>query len=104
MPCCVIALLAFFGPRFILAMLWVFNNAYLSRAYVNFFIPCLGFMFLPWTTLGYAFAINSFAGATFFGLDIIGVIIVVLALVLDLVSYGGSGYGNRNQIRRYTSK
>ena len=102
MPCCILALLLLLGPRFVLAMVWIFNNAYLSRAFTNFFVPCLGFLFLPWMTLAFAFAFNTFPGAQLFGLDTTGMIIVALGLVLDILSYPGSGYGNRNQIRRYT--
>jgi hypothetical protein len=102
MPCCILALLAILGPRFVLLMLWIFNNAYLSRVFDNFFVPCLGFVFLPWTTLAYAFAINSnFVGSQLFGLDTTGIIVVLLGLVLDIFAHGGGGYGNRSRIRSY---
>src|SRR5581483_12400675 len=103
MPCCIIALLALIGPRFVLAMIWIFNNQYLSRVYTNFIILCLGFIFLPWTTLAYAFAANSFAGAQLLGLDTTGVIIVAIGVLFDFLSYGGGGYGNRSRIRGYVS-
>ena len=95
MPCCILALLLVLGPRFVLAMMWIFNNAYTSRAFESFIVPCLGFMFLPWTTLAYIFAFNSFAGTQLLGLDTTGIILVIGGLVLDILSYGGSRYGNR---------
>lgn len=102
MPCCILALLAVLGPRFILVMLWIFNNAYVSRAFTNFFVPCLGFLLLPWTTLAYAFSINTnFVGSQLFGLDNTGLVIVLLGFVLDILSHGGGGYGNRARIRGY---
>ncbi len=101
MPCCIIALLALFGPRLILFGIWLFNNPYLQRATDNFFIQCLGFLFLPWTLLAYVFAINTFTAGPYMGLDTTGLIIVILGLVLDILSYGGSGYGNRDRIRGY---
>ena len=53
MPCCIIALLAFFGPRLILLGIWLFNNPYLQNAVSNFFLQCLGFIFLPWMLLAW---------------------------------------------------
>lgn len=101
MPCCVLALLAFLGPRFVLLMVWIFNNAYLSRAFDTFIVPCLGFIFLPWTTIAYVFAFNTFRGNQALGLDTTGLILVIVGLVLDILAYSGSGYGNRERFRRY---
>ena len=44
--CCVLALLAFVGPRVVLFLLWLFTD-YLSRAFDSLLIPLLGFLFLP---------------------------------------------------------
>jgi len=105
MPCCILALLAIFGPRLILILVWIFNNPYLSRVYNTFIIPCLGFIFLPWVTLAYAFAANTFPSVTgFAGLDTPGVIVVLLGLLLDILSYSGSGWGNRHRIRGYYAR
>jgi hypothetical protein len=103
MPCCVLALLAIFGPRLILVGIWLFNNPYLQRAVDSFILQCLGFLFLPWTLLAYVFSINTLPGGQFMGLDTTGVIIVILGLVLDILSYTGSGYGNRDRLRGYVS-
>lgn len=92
--CCAGAILLFFGPRVLLAVMWLFNNNYLNRAYDNFIVPLLGFVFLPWTTLAYAFAVNTFGG-----LSGLGLIVVIVALLVDLASYGGSAYGNRRRLR-----
>jgi hypothetical protein len=99
MPCCAIAILALFGPRLLLVLIWLLNNDYLSRAYANFIIPCIGFLFLPWTTLAYAFAVNTFGGLGTEGLIAVGV-----GLLLDVLSYGGSGWGNRDRLRGYAGR
>lgn len=101
MPCCALALLAIFGPRLILVLIWIFNQPYLNRVFDNLIVPLLGFLFLPWTTLAYAFAFNSFRGTTLFGLDTVGTIVLVIGFLIDIGSYGGGGYGNRNRIRSY---
>ncbi|MBI4671228.1 MAG: hypothetical protein HY741_06115 [Chloroflexi bacterium] len=99
MPCCIIALLAVFGPRFLLVGIWLFNNPYLARATDSFLLQCLGFLFLPWTLLAYAFSINTFPAGQYMGLDTVGLVVTLLGLLLDILSYGGSGYGNRNRFR-----
>jgi len=102
MPCCILALLALLGPRIVLAGIWIFNNPYYYNAINSFILQCLGFIFLPWVTLAYIFAFNSFPGAQLFGLNTTGIIIVGLGLLLDILSYTGSGWGNRKRIPGYS--
>jgi hypothetical protein len=102
MPCCILAVLALFGPRLVLAGIWLFNNPYMAVAVNSFLIQCLGFLFLPWTLLAYIFAFHISPGASFMGLDTTGVIIVIGGVVLDILAYSGSGWGNRERIRGYT--
>ncbi|HYK99212.1 MAG TPA: hypothetical protein VEU77_12550 [Candidatus Acidoferrales bacterium] len=74
---------AFVGPRFALFVLFLFSE-YLTRAFDTFFIPFLGFLFLPWTTLAYAVAQNSFGG-----LHDIGLLLVILGVLADIGVFGG---------------
>jgi hypothetical protein len=74
---------AFVGPRFALFVLFLFSE-YLTRAYDTFVIPFLGFLFLPWTTLAYAVAQNSFGG-----LHDIGLLLVILGVLADVGVFGG---------------
>ena len=83
MPCCLILLVAFLGPRIAIVLLALFTT-YLGRAYDNFLIPFLGFLFLPWTTLAYAWAINTNGEVS--GMYMVVVIIAVLG---DLGVFGG---------------
>ena len=88
--CCVLVALAFFGPRFALALLFLFSD-YLNRAFDTFVIPFLGFVFLPWTTLAYAFAQNSMGGV-----HDLGLVLVILGLLADVGVFGGGArYRNR---------
>jgi hypothetical protein len=89
MPCLLtLVVLAF--PRLILFLMWLFSN-YLDTAYHGLLIPLLGFIFLPITTIVYAWMMNS-------GLPIQGfnLLILVIAVLLDAGSHtGGAGYYRR---------
>lgn len=87
--CCVLALLAFLGPRLALVLLWLFTN-YLSRAFDGLLLPLLGFLFLPWTTIAFAIAQNEFGGPSG-----IGLLVIVLGLLADIGVLGGGARGRR---------
>jgi hypothetical protein len=87
--CCVLILLAFFTPRIVLFILWVFTT-YLSRAYDGFVLPFLGFLFLPATTLAYAIAQNELGG-----LNGLGLIVVLIGLAVDIGLLGGGASRRR---------
>jgi hypothetical protein len=87
--CCVLILLAFFTPRIVLFVLWLFTN-YLSRAYDGFVLPLLGFLFLPATTLAYAIAQNELGG-----LNGLGIIVVLIGLAVDIGLLGGGASRRR---------
>ena len=88
MPC-LVALLALISPRLALFALWLFSNL-LDRAYEGWLLPLLGFFLLPWTTLAYAVMWDTGTNAVG-GLEWL---VVVLALVADLASFGGGrSYG-----------
>jgi hypothetical protein len=87
--CCVLALLAFLGPRLVLVLLWFFTN-YLNRAFDGFLIPLLGFLFLPWTTIAWAIAQNEFGGPSG-----IGLLAIAIGFLLDIGVLGGGARGRR---------
>ena len=89
MPCLVAAVALLF-PRLVIVLLAVFGT-YLHDAYETPLWPLLGFIFLPFTTLAYALAMN--AGG---GLAGIYLVIFVIAVLLDLGSFGGS-YSSRGR-------
>ncbi len=83
MPCLVlIVFLAF--PRIALVLLFLFSN-YLQHAYHGLIVPLLGFLFLPLTTLAYAWMANTGRPTT--GINLL---ILIVAVVIDL---GGLGHG-----------
>jgi hypothetical protein len=86
---CLIALLGLITPRVVMVVLWLFTD-YLSRAFDTFIWPLLGFIFLPTTTLAYAVAQNSFDG-----LRGIGLVLFVLAILVDLGLLGGGATSRR---------
>ena len=90
MPC-FIALIAYFFPRVILILIWLFSD-YLRNAYHTVLWPLLGFIFMPLTTLAYAFAINSNGAVT--GMY---AFLMIIAALLDL---GTHGFGSSSRRRR----
>ncbi len=83
MPCLLLVLALAF-PRVILALLFFLSN-YLQRAYHNLLLVLLGFIFLPLTTLVYAWMVNNHRPP----LDTINFIMLILAVVIDLGGLGG---------------
>jgi hypothetical protein len=83
MPC-LLALIALAAPRAVIVLLVIFTD-YIGRAYDSLIIPFLGFLFLPTTTLAYAFGINT-RGA----IDGIYLVLVIAAVLLDLGVIGGT--------------
>ena len=88
---CVLALLAMVSPRLAIFFVWVFTNR-MSVAFDHGWMGVVGFLFLPWTTLAWTFCYAPVRGVSGFGW-----IIVVLALVTDLGTYGGSSQMKRRQ-------
>ncbi|MEX2047098.1 MAG: hypothetical protein WEE03_08030 [Chloroflexota bacterium] len=84
-----LVLLAFFTPRIVLFILWLFTD-YLSRAFESWPLPMLGFLFLPATTLAYAIAQNEFGG-----LNGIGLIVLLIGFAVDVGLLGGGARQRR---------
>ncbi len=84
MPCLLfIVVLAF--PRVALLLMF-FLSTYLERAYHGVLVPLLGFIFLPFTTIVYAWMVNN--GLPIAGLNLLW---LGLAVLIDLGSLGGGG-------------
>jgi hypothetical protein len=89
---CLTGIVAAFSRIFIL-MVWIGRPVYFNNAFGGFIIPCLGFLFLPFTTLMYLFLFQG-AGAIQ-GLDWLW---LFLAVLMDLATIGSAGYANRDRI------
>jgi hypothetical protein len=90
MPCLLLILFLAF-PRIVLLLLFVFSN-YLERAYHGLILPLLGFLFLPLTTLAYAWMANT--GQSTEGVNLL---ILIIAVVIDLGGLGGGEYHRRSR-------
>jgi hypothetical protein len=90
LPCLLLILFLAF-PRIALVLIFLTSN-YLQRAYHGLLIPLVGFIFLPLTTLAYAWMTNTrqpIAG--------INLIILIIAVVIDLGGIGGGEYHRRSR-------
>jgi hypothetical protein len=90
MPCLLLLLVLAF-PRLCLVAMF-FLSDYLERAYHGLLLPLLGFIFLPLTTIVYAWLVNS-------GQPVEGVYLIVL-IVAVLIDAGGLGGGAWHRRRR----
>jgi len=90
---CLIALLALALPRITMIIL-VVSGDYLGRAYQTTIWPLLGFLFMPFTTLAYAFAINERGSVSGWYAALL-----VVAVLMDLGAMGGSESTRRKRRR-----
>lgn len=88
MPCLLLILVLAF-PRIVILLLFLFST-YLERAYHGLLLPLLGFIFLPLTTLAYAWMANT--GQPTAGINLL---ILIVAVVIDLGGLGGGEYRRR---------
>ncbi len=93
---CIWLIFAMLLPRVTIVLVWLFSD-YLGRAYQTAIWPILGFIFLPTTTLAYAFAINANGSVTGWY-----AVLMVLAVLWDIGHGGGSAAGAKS--RRASSK
>lgn len=89
--CCVLTVLVLAGPRLAILIWWLLNPLRWQVTFPNFIVPLLGFILLPFTTLMYVLV----APGGVVGFDWVW---LVLAVILDLGSYGGGAYGNRERL------
>jgi hypothetical protein len=85
MPC-LLGCLALIAPRVVLILLWIFGS-YVGDSFETALWPLLGFVFLPVTTLAYAWAWHLAPEGSVQG---VGLVIVVIAVMLDLGIIGGN--------------
>ena len=92
MPC-LVAAVAFFFPRLAIVLL-VLASDYIGRAFATTLWPLLGFFFMPYTTLAYAFIKNHHGSV-----DGLYLALMILAALLDLGVIGGSSHSARKARR-----
>ena len=92
--CCFLSALVLVGPRLATLVWWLISPLYFQTAFDTFIVPLLGLIFLPWTTLMYLLVFPNGMGAFEW-------ILVGFAVVMDISSYSGSAWGNRDRVPGY---
>ena len=84
MPCLVF-LLALVAPRVVSVVLWLFTTFFVRAYGPNPLLLLLGIVLLPFTTLSYAFLVNTEGGvhSTF------AIVLMILAVIGDLSALAG---------------
>ncbi len=88
--CCFFATFMLLGPRGAILIWWLMEPARWQLSFSSFFVPLIGFIFLPWTTIAYVAVAPN--GIVFFDWIIIG-----LGVVIDITGYTSSEYGRRQR-------
>ena len=90
-------IMAIFGalvPRFALAVGWYNDQAAWASIFGSPVVLLGGFLFFPWTTLIYAFVQPN-------GLNLLNIIFLVAALLIDLGTWGIGFFASREQVSSY---
>ncbi len=90
MPCLLLLLVLAF-PRLVLILMFLLSS-YLERAYHGLLIPILGFIFLPLTTIVYAWLVNNHRP-----LDGVNLLILIVAVIIDAGGIGGGEWHRRRR-------
>lgn len=94
---CLFAIFAGGFPRLATLFLWLARPLRVNATFGDrWFLPLLGVVFLPFTTLMY---VLLWQPGGLFGWDWFW---IVLAVILDIGHVGGTAYANRNQIPGYS--
>ena len=88
---CLVALIAVLSPRLAILLLWLFTN-YVDRAFSGFFLPLVGLIFLPWTTLLYVL-VDVAPGP----IHVAGWIVIGLGVLIDLNSWAQARSSRRSR-------
>jgi hypothetical protein len=89
--CCLSLILVLLFPRVILVVLFLLSS-YLQRAYHRLLVLLIGFIFLPLTTLAYAWMAHNRMP-----LEGANLIVLVVAVVLDIGGLGGGEWRRRSR-------
>ena len=88
---CLLLIFFLIFPRIALLLIF-FSSTYLERAYQGLLVPLLGFIFLPLTTLVYAWMANTHQAIV--GLNLL---ILIIAVVIDVGGLGSGEYHRRTR-------
>jgi hypothetical protein len=91
---CLFLSLIFLGPRSVILLWWLFEPIRWSATFDTFFVPFLGALFIPWTTLMYVLVQPG--GVTGWDLLWLG-----FALAADIATVAGGAVGGRGRVPGY---
>lgn len=94
--CCLLATLFMLGPRAAILVWWLIQPVRWSAAFDTFIWPFIGFLVAPWTTLMYV----AVAPAGITGFDFVW---LAIAVAMDLFTWFGGGYTDRDRMPGYTA-
>ena len=90
---CLFVVLLFFGPRSAIALWWLFDSFRWDATFSSFWVPFIGFLIAPWTTLMYVLVAPG-------GVNGFDVVWLGLAIAADIASYTSGGvYGRRRGVQ-----
>ena len=93
---CLFAIVAGLFPRLAVLLIWLARPVLFSAPFGGFWLwPILGVVFLPFTTLMYVSL-----GTPGVGLIGLGGLWPILAVLIDIGGFGGTGYANRDRYVR----
>jgi hypothetical protein len=78
-------------PRVACFLVWFFGDFYFTRAFHSWLLPLLGFLFLPLTTLAFAFGMNTLGAPG--EMEPLGWLLVLVGLAGDLGLLSGGAQG-----------
>jgi hypothetical protein len=93
---CLLLSVLFGMPRLALIWLWIARDGYLSGAFGSALWPIIGFFFLPYTTLAFAFSSSSLGAAG--EVNALGWVLIFLGLAADL-GISGRGAARARRVR-----
>lgn len=97
---CLFGLFAAFAPRLAFLFYWLARPAVVNAAFNTFIFPCLGLIFLPFTTLMWVLLWTPVTGIA--GWDWLWIGLAVLLDIWGLANGGRVGWTNRNAIPGYS--
>ena len=89
---CLLGCAALISPRMVLVVVWLFTD-YLDGVWNSMLWPIVGLVFMPLTTIAYAFAIHQGNGSV----SGIGLVAIIVAAVFDVSSWGGGWHSTRKR-------
>ena len=92
--CCFLTTLIFIGPRFAILVWWLIRPVYVGAAFDSILLTLLAWAFIPWTVLAYLMVYTG---------GIVGFdwVILILGVLVDIASYTGGFWYNKEQVPGY---